>query len=176
MTPGKQARSADDDVTRKNETATSQEKSAKEPVEQNAPANSNGAAAKASANSNRESKRIDQASLAKLVAEENANKSKFPEYPGLDRWELVEKMGDGAFSNVYRARDLQGKYDQVAIKVVRKYEMNSMQVCEQPTPAVHVANSFLFSCISLCFSVYFSCAHSFLPRVLFFEVSNLAQT
>lgn len=37
-------------------------------------------------------------------------------------------MGDGAFSNVYRARDTTGDRGEVAIKVVRKYEMNSMQV------------------------------------------------
>jgi hypothetical protein len=72
-------------------------------------------------------KRIEEANLAQLVAEENASKSKFPRYPGLERYELVEKMGDGAFSNVYRARDLQGGTGEVAIKVVRKYEMNSMQ-------------------------------------------------
>lgn len=73
-------------------------------------------------------KRIDETNIAKLVAEENASKSKFPKYPGLERWELLEKMGDGAFSNVYRARDLERAHpDGVAIKVVRKYEMNSMQ-------------------------------------------------
>ncbi|KJZ77016.1 hypothetical protein HIM_03337 [Hirsutella minnesotensis 3608] len=71
--------------------------------------------------------RVDEAELKKLVAEENASRSKFPRYPGLDRWELLEKMGDGAFSNVYRARDLHGEHSQVAIKVVRKYEMNNMQ-------------------------------------------------
>merc|ERR1712230_328367 len=38
----------------------------------------------------------------------------------------VEKMGDGAFSNVYKARDTQ-THDEVAIKVVRKFEMNSNQ-------------------------------------------------
>lgn len=69
-----------------------------------------------------------QEELARLVAEENESRSKFPRYPGLERWELVEKMGDGAFSNVYRARDREGKTGEVAIKVVRKYEMNSMQV------------------------------------------------
>lgn len=51
-----------------------------------------------------------------------------PKYPGLERWILLEKMGDGAFSNVYRAKDSTGQYDEVAIKVVRKYEMNSNQV------------------------------------------------
>jgi serine/threonine protein kinase len=78
------------------------------------------------------SKRIDDTNIAKLVAEENATKNKFPRYPGLERWELVEKMGDGAFSNVYRARDLEGDAGEVAIKVVRKYEMNNMQVCAIP--------------------------------------------
>jgi len=73
------------------------------------------------------SKRVDEANLAKLVAEENASKSKFPRYPGLERYDLIEKMGDGAFSNVYRARDLTGEYQEVGIKVVRKYEMNNMQ-------------------------------------------------
>ncbi|EFQ25660.1 hypothetical protein CGRA01v4_02280 [Colletotrichum graminicola] len=73
-------------------------------------------------------KNIDSAHIAKLIAEENESKSKFPRYPGLERWELLEKMGDGAFSNVYRARDTTGEYPaQCAIKVVRKYEMNSMQ-------------------------------------------------
>ncbi|KAK1709692.1 kinase-like domain-containing protein [Colletotrichum acutatum] len=73
-------------------------------------------------------KNIDNTHLAKLVAEENESKSKFPRYPGLERWELVEKMGDGAFSNVYRARDTSGEHSgECAIKVVRKYEMNSMQ-------------------------------------------------
>ncbi|KAL1843837.1 hypothetical protein VTJ49DRAFT_7188 [Mycothermus thermophilus] len=72
-------------------------------------------------------KRIPEENIAQLVAEENESKSKFPHYPGLERWQLVEKMGDGAFSNVYRARDRQGSLGEVAIKVVRKYEMNSMQ-------------------------------------------------
>lgn len=79
-------------------------------------------------------KRVDEAELKQLVAEENASKAKFPRYPGLERWELVEKMGDGAFSNVYRARDLHGDKGEVAIKVVRKYEMNSMQVSVVGSP------------------------------------------
>ncbi|KAK4098592.1 Pkinase-domain-containing protein [Parathielavia hyrcaniae] len=75
----------------------------------------------------KQQKRVPDENIAKLVAEENESKSKFPHYPGLERWELVEKMGDGAFSNVYRARDREGIAGEVAIKVVRKYEMNSMQ-------------------------------------------------
>jgi len=73
-------------------------------------------------------KRVDDDHIAKLVAEENESRGKFPRYPGLENWELIEKMGDGAFSNVYKARDRQGVLGEVAIKVVRKFEMNSMQV------------------------------------------------
>lgn len=80
------------------------------------------------ANNAPKNKRIDEANIAKLVAEENETRSKFPRYPGLERWKLLEKMGDGAFSNVYRALDTQGEHGEAAIKVVRKFEMNSMQV------------------------------------------------
>ena len=66
--------------------------------------------------------------IERIVAEERANRAKLPKYPGLERWALVEKMGDGAFSNVYRARDHEGQYGEVAIKVVRKFEMNNQQV------------------------------------------------
>jgi len=73
-------------------------------------------------------KKEDASVLERIVAEERASKGKLPNYPGLERWTLVEKMGDGAFSNVYRAKDTQGEYPEVAIKVVRKFEMNSNQV------------------------------------------------
>ncbi|KAI8950575.1 CAMK/CAMK1 protein kinase [Xylaria longipes] len=75
----------------------------------------------------RSNKKSPDPHLAKIIQEENEGRSKFPRYPGLERWELVEKMGDGAFSNVYRARDRQGDAGEVAIKVVRKFEMNNMQ-------------------------------------------------
>lgn len=75
-------------------------------------------------------KTYDETVLAKIVAEEKETRGRLPRYPGLERWILLEKMGDGAFSNVYRARDSTGEYDQVAIKVVRKYELNATQVCE----------------------------------------------
>ncbi|KXS96801.1 hypothetical protein AC578_8314 [Pseudocercospora eumusae] len=70
--------------------------------------------------------------LERIVAEERESKGKLPRYPGLERYQLLEKMGDGAFSNVYRARDTQGQHDQVAIKVVRKFEMNSTQAVLHP--------------------------------------------
>jgi hypothetical protein len=80
---------------------------------------------------------IDPTVLERIVAEEREAKGKLPKYPGLERWTLLEKMGDGAFSNVYRARDSTGQQEgEVAIKVVRKFEMNSSQVstthCNNP--------------------------------------------
>ncbi|KAL2867981.1 serine/threonine-protein kinase [Aspergillus lucknowensis] len=72
-------------------------------------------------------KRAREAEIEQIIAEEKSSRSKMPKYPGLERWILLEKMGDGAFSNVYRAKDTTGEYDQVAIKVVRKFEMNSTQ-------------------------------------------------
>ncbi|KAL5411444.1 hypothetical protein PMIN04_010234 [Paraphaeosphaeria minitans] len=73
------------------------------------------------------SRDIDPTVLERIVAEEREAMGKLPKYPGLERWTLVEKMGDGAFSNVYRARDNDGQHGEVAIKVVRKFEMNSSQ-------------------------------------------------
>ncbi|KAK6340055.1 hypothetical protein TWF730_001830 [Orbilia blumenaviensis] len=68
-----------------------------------------------------------EAAVARIVAEERENKGRLPRYPGLERWNLIEKMGDGAFSNVYRAKDSLGELGEVAIKVVRKYELSSSQ-------------------------------------------------
>ena len=73
-------------------------------------------------------KDYDPSVIERIVAEERESKGKLPKYPGLERYRLIEKMGDGAFSNVYRAKDLQGEFDEVAVKVVRKFEMNSSQV------------------------------------------------
>ncbi|CUS13397.1 unnamed protein product [Tuber aestivum] len=72
-------------------------------------------------------KTYDENLLAKIVAEERESRERLPRYPGLERWALKEKMGDGAFSNVYRARDTREEYGEVAIKVVRKYELNTSQ-------------------------------------------------
>lgn len=71
---------------------------------------------------------VDPSVLERIVAEERESKGKLPKYPGLERWTLLEKMGDGAFSNVYRAKDNTGQFGEAAIKVVRKFEMNSSQV------------------------------------------------
>ncbi|KKZ61150.1 hypothetical protein EMCG_04251 [[Emmonsia] crescens] len=71
--------------------------------------------------------RAHESEIEQIIAEERRSRSTMPKYPGLERWQLVEKMGDGAFSNVYRAKDTTGKFGEVAIKVVRKFEMNSKQ-------------------------------------------------
>lgn len=105
--------------------------------QRNVAAQAGGAAAKATGDKQRlqdeaaetKSKGYDPAVVERMVAEERESKGKLPRYPGLERWTLMEKMGDGAFSNVYRAKDNTGKLGEVAIKVVRKFEMNANQVC-----------------------------------------------
>lgn len=87
--------------------------------------NSQAAAQKAAAE---KKARDHEAEIQQIVAEERQSQAKMPRYPGLERWILLEKMGDGAFSNVYRAKDSTGNEGEVAIKVVRKYEMNANQV------------------------------------------------
>ncbi|OZJ06806.1 hypothetical protein BZG36_00102 [Bifiguratus adelaidae] len=47
-------------------------------------------------------------------------------YEGLDRYEFLEKLGDGAFSDVYKARDKETQ-TLVAVKIVRKHELNANQ-------------------------------------------------
>lgn len=83
-------------------------------------------AAKAGANTR--DRELDPTVIERIVAEERESQGKLPKYPGLERWTLLEKMGDGAFSNVYRAKDNTGQSGEVAIKVVRKFEMNNSQV------------------------------------------------
>ncbi|KAF8968419.1 hypothetical protein BGZ46_010882 [Entomortierella lignicola] len=63
---------------------------------------------------------------SRMIAEANQQKNTMPTYPGLERFTLLSKMGDGAFSNVFKAHDT--KADRiVAIKVVRKYDINTHQ-------------------------------------------------
>ena len=103
---------------------------------QNVAAQAAGTAAKAAEHGQRignggtveRKKDYDPSVIERIVAEERESKGKLPKYPGLDRFRLLEKMGDGAFSNVYRAKDTTGEFEEVAIKVVRKFEMNSTQV------------------------------------------------
>ena len=97
----------------------------------NVAAQAGGAAAKAAADKQDKIARendLDPSVIERIVAEERESRGKLPNYPGLERWTLLEKMGDGAFSNVYRAMDNRNQLGEVAIKVVRKFEMNNSQV------------------------------------------------
>ena len=87
-----------------------------------------------------------EAELLQIVNEEREQKGKMPKYPGLERYILLEKMGDGAFSNVFRAKDTTTQLE-VAIKVVRKYEMSAAQVWFMPHH--QEVFSFLVSCLSV---------------------------
>lgn len=72
--------------------------------------------------------RVDNSSaIQQIVAEEREQRNKMPTYPGLERYLILNKMGDGAFSNVYKAIDTLTQ-EKVAIKVVRKHELNHSQV------------------------------------------------
>ncbi|KAF5096791.1 hypothetical protein DV451_004078 [Geotrichum candidum] len=51
---------------------------------------------------------------------------RLPFYPGLEQYALLKKMGDGAFSVVYKAYSLKTDKE-VAIKVVRKNELSNNQ-------------------------------------------------
>lgn len=94
-----------------------------------------------------------QREAERIVAEEREASEKMPYYEGLsERFQLIKKMGDGAFSNVYKARDRQTG-QKVAIKVVRKYELNSNQVSRHMTwSGPRFLVSFRVSCSGSCCS------------------------
>lgn len=61
-----------------------------------------------------------------IVEQENRQKKTKMQYPNLDNYEVLEKMGEGAFSIVYKARHVaSGKL--VAIKILRKFQMDQAQ-------------------------------------------------
>ncbi|EPT03172.1 hypothetical protein FOMPIDRAFT_1035546 [Fomitopsis schrenkii] len=64
--------------------------------------------------------------IESIVKEEREAKDKMPTYKGLENYQLLDKMGDGAFSNVYKAIDVRTG-QKVAVKVVRKYELSASQ-------------------------------------------------
>lgn len=96
------------------------------PVTTGSDVSSTGSISKPTSHSN-DRKVAYNTAIEKIVAEENEQRSKLPHYKGLERYELVEKMGDGAFSIVYKAIDLQTN-DYVAIKVIHKQDLSSSQV------------------------------------------------
>ncbi|KAG2043013.1 hypothetical protein BDR03DRAFT_495377 [Suillus americanus] len=83
--------------------------------------------------------------------EDREPRIKLPTYKGLDNFKLLDKMGDGAFSNVYKAADLTtgqtvagpvlrffSCYNRLInfliVKVVRKFELNASQVSKRVPP------------------------------------------
>ncbi|KAL1915031.1 uncharacterized protein VTP21DRAFT_7736 [Calcarisporiella thermophila] len=62
--------------------------------------------------------------IARIVAEERQARERIPHYPGLDRYKLLEKIGDGAYSCVYKAVD-RVTGEKVAIKIIRKQEVKA---------------------------------------------------
>lgn len=63
---------------------------------------------------------------SRLVEEERREKKKQLKYPNLHQYEMKEKLGDGAFSVVFKALHKEsGRH--VAIKVLRKYQMDNAQ-------------------------------------------------
>ncbi|KAI9027152.1 kinase-like domain-containing protein [Phycomyces nitens] len=74
--------------------------------------------------SQRKARKLETA--ARIVEEENIAKQRMPTYRGLERYKLIKKLGDGAFSNVFKALDTQTQ-ENVAVKVVRKFELNRQQ-------------------------------------------------
>ncbi|KAI8049787.1 kinase-like domain-containing protein [Gilbertella persicaria] len=63
---------------------------------------------------------------ARMVEEENLAKQTMPSYPGLENYQLKNKLGDGAFSKVYKALKLDTN-EKVAIKIVSKHELSNQQ-------------------------------------------------
>ncbi|SAM06236.1 hypothetical protein [Absidia glauca] len=76
------------------------------------------------------SKPNDQPTKANKPTEEEPEQGPqqlhMPTYAGLERYKLLSMLGDGAFSTVFKALD-HNTNETVAIKVVRKLEMNSGQ-------------------------------------------------
>lgn len=62
--------------------------------------------------------------LVQQQSEQRQTHAGMPSYGSFtERYKLQEKMGDGAFSEVYKAKHRRTGHD-VAVKVVRKYELN----------------------------------------------------
>lgn len=63
---------------------------------------------------------------SQICKEERVNRARTNKYPGLENYEVLEKMGEGAFSVVFKARHLVSD-KLVAIKVLRKFQMDRSQ-------------------------------------------------
>ncbi|KAG7698643.1 hypothetical protein KL930_001421 [Ogataea haglerorum] len=63
---------------------------------------------------------------ADLVNEENEQRKKEEERQALERYQMIDKIGEGAFSTVYKALDVQTN-EAVAVKVIKKYQLDKSQ-------------------------------------------------
>lgn len=73
--------------------------------------------------------RHDYETLAHQIVEEERmmrERRQSQKYPNLDAYEVLEKMGEGAFSIVYKARHISSNTF-VAIKILRKFQMDQAQ-------------------------------------------------
>lgn len=61
---------------------------------------------------------------SELVKEELRQQSK--QFPGLEQYKIIDKLGEGAFSTVHRALHLETQ-EMVAIKVIKKFQMDGNQ-------------------------------------------------
>lgn len=61
-----------------------------------------------------------------IVEQENLQKQKGKKYPNLDKYTILEQMGEGAFSVVYKAQN-NTSGELVAIKILRKFQMDQAQ-------------------------------------------------
>ncbi|KAI8100063.1 kinase [Halteromyces radiatus] len=102
---------------------------------------------------------------ARIVEEERQAKRHLPSYTGLERYQLLEKIGDGAFSIVYKGLDTETN-EKVAIKVVDQTklkreqkasvlkEIRIMQTLKHPSIvrmlAYHETSTHFFLILELC--------------------------
>ena len=61
-----------------------------------------------------------------LVEEEKISRKQQVKYPKLDNYQVLDQLGEGAFSIVYRAKNLTTSQE-VAIKILRKFQMDEAQ-------------------------------------------------
>lgn len=84
------------------------------------------AKAKADADAEKQLQQNYQQAASQIVEQERLQKQKPVKYPGLDNYEILEQMGEGAFSIVHKARHIQSQ-NLVAIKILRKFQMDQAQ-------------------------------------------------
>lgn len=122
---GKQVSSKSGSAKDQNDVITSPEKPPTKSHSQSSRSEATERAASIESDNSYQRTKYDSA-VKRIIAEENDAKSKKPAYPGLERYEILEKMGDGAFSFVYKAKDVETG-ELRAIKVVAKQKLSSSQ-------------------------------------------------